>query len=198
MVAMEMSAMELKRPTTKRRAWLIAFHWVTALLVTASFTIAWLRKLVEDLAIRAFWLDVHRAIGLAVLALTLARFALRWSAGPISSRSDLTRFEWLASRTTHFLIYVLLLAMPLVGWAQSSAKVRHLGLFGIPLPALVRHDRDFGDVLGWWHEQLAWALLALILFHSLAALYHHYVRGDDVLRQMDLRQWRARRPLTFG
>src|SRR5215217_2481194 len=195
---MDMSAMDLSRSTTKRRAWLIGFHWATSLLVTASFAVAWLRKPVEDLAVRAFWLDVHRTIGLAVLALTLVRLVIRWSAGAVSNRSDLTAFEWLASRATHLLIYVLLVAMPLIGWAQSSAKVRHLSLFGIPIPGLVRHDRDFGDVLGWWHEQLGWALIALILLHALAALYHHYVRRDDVLRQMLPRRRRPQAPLTFG
>jgi cytochrome b561 len=167
-----------------RRGWLIAFHWVTALLVSASFAIAWLRKPVEDLVLRTFWLDVHRVIGLAVLALTLARLGLRTLEGPLSNRRDLSVTEWILSRAAHLMIYALLIAMPLLGWAQSSARARHFNLFGIPIPPLVHHDRDFAEVLGWWHEQLGWLLLGLIGVHALAALYHHYIRRDDVMRKM--------------
>lgn len=167
-----------------RRAWLINFHWATALLVTASFVIAWIRKDIEDLAFRAFWLDVHRTVGFAILALTMGRLGVRLVDGPISSREELNTFEWVASRITHSLIYVLLIAMPLLGWAQSSARVRHLNLFGVPIPALVGHNRDLAETLGWWHEQLGWALLALIGIHALGALYHHYIRGDEVVRTM--------------
>ena len=52
------------------------------------------------------------------------------------------------------------------------------------MPALVAHDPDLADTLGWWHEQVGWALLGLILVHALAAIYHHKVRRDDVLRAM--------------
>ena len=163
---------------------MIWMHWATALLVTVSFTIAWIRKDIEDLAFRAFWLDVHRTVGFVILALTLVRLALRVRWGPLSLRAELPPTIWLASRATHFLIYTSLIAMPLLGWAQSSARARHFNLFGVPIPALVGHDRDKAEVWGWWHEQVGWALLGLILLHALAALYHHYVRRDDVLRAM--------------
>jgi cytochrome b561 len=91
---------------------------------------------------------------------------------------------WLASRVTHGLIYTALVAMPLIGWAQSCAAARHLKLFGSPFPALVGHDRDLADTLAAWHENVGWAFLALIGLHALAAIYHHYVRRDDLLRAM--------------
>jgi cytochrome b561 len=167
-----------------RRAWMIAFHWLTALLVAASFTIAWTRNGMDDLAARALWLDVHRSIGFAVLALTLLRLALRWGAGPVSSRGNLPLGMWMASRATHLLIYAGLIAMPLLGWAQSSARARHFKLFGLPVPSLVRHNPDLAEQLGSWHAQLGWVLLGLIGLHALAALYHHYVLRDHVLRAM--------------
>jgi cytochrome b561 len=167
-----------------RRAWMIAFHWLTALLVAASFSVAWTRNAMDDLAARAFWLDVHRTIGFAVLALTGLRLALRWGAGPVSRRGDLPLGMWMASRATHLLIYAGLIAMPLLGWAQSSARARHFKLFGLPVPSLVRHDPDLAERLGSWHTQLGWVLLGLIGLHALAALYHHYVLRDHVLRAM--------------
>ena len=167
-----------------RRAWMIAFHWLTVLLVSASFAIAWIRGAIDDLTARAFWLDVHRTVGFAILALTAVRLSMRWGAGPVSSRGDLAPGMWLASRATHLLIYALLVAMPLIGWAQSSARARHFKLFGLPVPSLVRHDADFAETLASWHAQLAWVLLGLIGLHALAALYHHYVLRDHVLKAM--------------
>lgn len=163
---------------------MIAFHWMTALLVASSFAIAWLRNAMDDLTLRAFWLDVHRSIGLTVLVLTLLRLAMRWGAGPISGRGDLPLGMWMASRATHLLIYFGLIAMPLVGWAQSSARARHFKLFGLPVPSLVRHNPDLAETLGAWHTQLGWALLGLIGLHAVAALYHHYVLRDHVLKTM--------------
>jgi cytochrome b561 len=175
-----------------RRVSMLWMHWVTAALVAASFAFAWIRKDTEDLAIRTFWLDVHRSIGFAVLALTMVRLASRLRLGPPSSEAGLPPAMWLASRVTHLLIYALLIAMPLLGWAQSSARARHFNLLGVPIPALVGHDRDMAEIWGRWHQQVSWALLGLILLHALAALYHHYVRRDDVLRAMLPRsKWRS-------
>lgn len=167
-----------------RRASMLWFHWITALLVIATFAIAWIRKDIDALEFRAFWLDVHRTIGFVILALTVARLAWRLRVGPLSQRADLPPALWLASRATHFLIYACLIVMPLLGWAQSSARARHFNLFGVPMPALVRHNRDLADSLGWWHEQIGWVLFALIFLHAVAALYHHYVRRDEVVRTM--------------
>lgn len=179
-----------------RHAAMLWFHWLTALLVTFSFALAWLREDIEDLEARAMWLDAHRTIGIVILALTVVRLASRLKFGPMSQREDLPPAFWLASRVTHALIYAALLAMPLLGWAQSSARARNFQIFGIPMPRLVGHDRDMAEIWGWWHEQVAWALLALVLIHALAAIYHHYVRRDDTVRAM-LPGWDVRRPSLY-
>ena len=179
-----------------RRPSMVAFHWLTALLVAASFTIAWVRSGIDDLDARALWLDVHRSIGFVILALTLVRFASRLRGGTISRREQLPPAMWLASRLTHFLMYAVLVAMPLLGWAQSSAGGRHFAVFGVTLPRLIRHNPDLADSLGWWHAQLGWALLALIALHVAAALFHHFVRRDHLVRAMlpGYRPWRAQTP----
>lgn len=177
-----------------RRALMIGLHWITVLLVTVSFATAWGRAWIDDLDSRAFWLDFHRLIGLAILAATVVRLLIRSVEGPASSREQLHFLEWIASRANHFLIYALLVAMPLIGWAQSSAHARHFTIFGVRMPSFVGHDRDFAETLGWWHEQIAWLLLGAILLHALGALYHHYVRRDDVVRNM-LPRARTRAPV---
>jgi cytochrome b561 len=167
-----------------RRRFMISFHWLTVTLVAAAFGLAWYRNGLDDLAARAFWLDVHRVIGLSILAITTVRLAMRWGAGPVSARGDLPLGMWMASRATHLIIYALLLAMPIVGWANSSASARHLKIFGYPFPALLHRNLDLADRLHSWHEQLGWVLLGVIGLHASAALFHHFVLRDNVLKAM--------------
>jgi cytochrome b561 len=72
----------------------------------------------------------------------------------------------------------------LLGWALSNAQDRPVHLFGLTLPALVGADEDLADMLQTWHVDAAWVLLALALMHAVAALWHHFVVRDDVLRAM--------------
>lgn len=161
----------------------VGFHWLTALLVAAVFAIAFTHESIEDPDSRLFWLDMHRAIGLAILAIAairlLFRFVLRFER--LHETSPVLRA---AAAISHIALYAGILVMPLLGWAQSSAKMRHFKVFGVKLPAIVKHDSDLGDRIGEWHETLGWILLALIGLHAAAALYHHFVRKDGVLVNM--------------
>lgn len=161
----------------------IVFHWVTILLVVAAYAIIFYRTRLDDPDQRLFWLDCHRLIGLTILSLTFLRLLGRWLLPFEKIHEAVPILRW-AARANHAALYVGLVAMPLLGWAQSSAKMRKFKLFGIKIHSLVHHDSDLGDVLGQWHENLAWILLALIGMHSVAALYHHFVRRDRVLVNM--------------
>lgn len=162
------------------RVW---FHWVTALLIAGAFAIAFAREAIEDADSRLFWLDMHRAIGLAILAFAALRLIFRFAVR-FEQLHETTPLLRAAAAVSHIALYAGLLAMPLLGWAQSSAKMRKFKVFGVKLPALVRHDSDLADRIGEWHEALAWVLLGLIFLHATAALYHHFIRRDGVLVNM--------------
>ena len=161
----------------------IIFHWVTFILVVSVYAIAFAREGIEDQDVRLFWLDCHRTIGLMILALTVLRLVARIVL-PFERVHETSPVMRQMARVAHVLIYAGLVAMPLLGWAQSSAKMHKFKLFGTALPRLVAHNGDLGDKLALWHENVAWALLALIGLHSLAALWHHFIRRDMVLVDM--------------
>ena len=161
----------------------IFFHWSTTLLVAAAYLIAFYRSGLDDPEQRLFWLDCHRTIGLTVLGLTLLRLAGR-RVLPVESLHEPTLLMLWLGRVSHVLLYIGLIVMPLLGWAQSSAKMRKFKIFGVHLPSFVPRDAWLGNVLGQWHEALGWTILTLIGLHSLAALYHHFVRRDRVLLDM--------------
>lgn len=161
----------------------IGFHWLTVALVSAAYAIALYREGLDDPDLKLFWLDCHRAIGLTVLTLTALRLIMR-KLLPFERPHEAGAVLRGAAWVTHGAIYLGLIAMPLLGWAQSSAKARKFKLFDVQLPALVKHDGDLAAVLAQWHETIGWAILGLIAVHSAAALFHHFVRKDTVLLDM--------------
>jgi cytochrome b561 len=85
---------------------------------------------------------------------------------------------------THLALYALLLALPVLGWAMSSASGTPVHFFGLTLPPILGEDDDLADTLQVWHVNAAWALLVLATVHVAAALWHHFVRRDRTLRMM--------------
>ncbi len=163
--------------------WRMALHWSSFALIAVGLAAILLRGAVDDRALRETLMQVHRNCGLLILALALPRLlAAPWLRSAAVAAGPLARW---AARLAHTGIYGLLVAQPLAGWVLSSARGQHLSLFGvIPLPDLSARDRDLADSLHDLHEGLAWALLALVAAHIAAALWHHFLLRDDVLRAM--------------
>lgn len=173
----------------------LAAHWLSALAVSLAFGLVWVREALDDDALGPLLLAWHRQLGLLVLLLLAVRLIARRR----QSQQALVLpplLHW-ASQATQWLFYLLLLAMPLLGWAMTSAQGHALQLFNlVPLPPLLSVNPDLADSLQEWHEFGASCLLSLIALHVLAALWHHWMRRDGVLASMlPLVRPRAPRPL---
>lgn len=161
----------------------LAAHWLSALALGLAFGLVWIRESLDDDAIGQLLLAWHRQLGLLVLLLLAARLIARRR----QSRQEQVLpplLHW-ASQATQWLFYLLLLTMPLLGWAMTSAQGHALQLFNLaPLPPLLSVNPDLADSLQEWHELGASCLLGLIALHVLAALWHHGIRRDGVLASM--------------
>jgi cytochrome b561 len=90
-----------------------------------------------------------------------------------------------AAHVTHWGLYALFFAVPLVGWAYSSAAGFPVVVFGVlPLPDFVSPDKALAETLKAWHGWLAWTLAVLVLAHVAAALKHHFIDRDGLLLRM--------------
>ena len=160
----------------------IAFHWLSAVLVLAMIFIGMQLDDVAEPGARLSLLRAHAAIGLAVLAVTLPRLLWRLADPKPGPPAGMSRLEWRAARTAHVLLYLLLLGTLAAGVTTvvlGGALEALLGTPGALLP------KDFGHLAAReLHGALAWSLTALLLLHIAAALYHHWVRRDEVLRRM--------------
>lgn len=167
-------------------------HWSMALAILSMLFVG--AGMVVSLRHREFLLDLHRPLGLAILLLAIVRLANRLRHAPPPLPDDLPRFQVWAAKASHWALYALMLAMPLVGWAMLSAGAYPVELVkGVNLPAIMPHSPVAYGFLRPLHGVLAYVLFALILAHLGAALYHAWIRRDGVFEQM-ARGERSSRP----
>lgn len=163
-----------------------AFHWSVAALILAQGTLglAMVQMGLTPAKLRVFAL--HKSIGITFLTLVLLRIAWRLGERRPADSPAAPRWQRRAAHAMHFVLYVLILALPLSGWWFNSAANAPLVWFGwLDLPSLT------GGYAPTWkpralllHQVLFWLLVALLVAHVGAALWHHFRQRDDVLKRM--------------
>lgn len=161
----------------------IAFHWTIALLVIVNLVIGIGHDGIP--ALRAL-MGAHKAIGITVLVLTAGRVAWRLAHRPPPLPAGTPGWEKGAAHATHWTLYLLMIAMPLTGWAMVSAPgpqrpLTWFGLFDIPTLPVGSGLADLGHDA---HGLLGWLMAALVVLHVAAALRHHLILRDTVLARM--------------
>lgn len=158
-------------------------HWSMALMIVAMLFIG--VSMVASLHLRPLLIDLHRPLGIAIGVLALLRLYNRQRHRPPPLPADLPPWQALAARASHAVLYALMLAMPLIGWAMLSAGGYPIVLWGgVHLPAIVPHTPALYAALRAAHGVLAYALFATVLAHVGAALFHLWVRRDGVFQAM--------------
>ena len=166
-------------------------HWLTAALVLLGFILAWI---MVALPFRPLWLkftlyQVHKTIGLLVIAFTVMRLVCRTLRGRPAWTADLSPLQRRLAGAGHAILYGLLLIVPLLGYllaATSPLPVPTL-LFGIvPVPHVLGPDRAFFELLRPLHMAAAILLVVLAAGHAMMAIRHHRA-GSQILRRM----WRG-------
>ena len=159
-----------------------SFHWAVVGLVLVQYLTKWLPRNLAGPGVLNSW---HLAIGPAILLLMLLRLGWRLSHRVPPPPNDLAPGLRALSRATHWSFYILLVVLPLLGWAAASGYGARPSLLGlIPLPALIGPDRAEAHQFGGAHATLAWMLLAVIALHVSGALYHLLVKRDGVAQRM--------------
>ncbi len=158
-------------------------HWSMAVMILAMLVIG--VSMVASLHWRPALLDLHRPLGALIFLLALLRLFNRLRHAPPPLPAGLPGWQVLAAKASHWLLYALMLAMPLVGWAMLSAGGYPIVLWGgVHLPAIAPHTPAMYAALRSAHSLLAYVLFATVLMHVGAALFHAWVRRDGVFRSM--------------
>ncbi|MFN3517252.1 MAG: cytochrome b [Novosphingobium sp.] len=165
----------------------IALHWIMAALIVLNFVLA---EIAEDAskAERSILMGNHKAIGITILLLTLVRIGWRLAHPAPPPLATVKAWDAALSKVVHGLFYVLMLAIPLAGWAASSAwgNGAPINMFGIlAMPALpVEHGKEAAGLFGDIHETAAKLMFVLFLLHVGAALKHQFIDKDGTVRRM--------------
>jgi len=173
----------------------IALHWLIALGVLANIALGlYFADLPRSDPDKFLLTQTHKSIGLTVLVLSLLRVGWRLLHPIPPLPQSMPMILRIAARISHFLLYVLILVIPLSGWALVSSSplglpTMYFGWFAWPqLPYLSELPRATKKIVshqfGETHVLLAWSAIVLVPIHILAALYHQFIRHDEVLGRM--------------
>jgi cytochrome b561 len=161
------------------------FHWVMAALILAQITLGLMAANWRMSPTKLNLFVWHKSTGMLILALLALRLAWRLANRAPELPAGMAPWERAGAHLSHFLLYALMIALPVTGWIVSSASNVPFRIFWlIPLPAIVAPDKATADLAALVHGGL-FVLLALVLVaHIGAALRHHYVKRDTVLSRM--------------
>jgi len=161
------------------------FHWLMAALIVFQIMLG---VMAVTWPVSPTKLDLfvwHKSFG--VLILTLAALRLLWRfANPTPELPDgMAAWERAAARVSHFLLYLLMIALPVTGWIiNSAANIPFRVFWLVPLPPVVAPDKALADLFAQVHGGLALALVVVLVAHIGAALRHHFIKHDKVLVRM--------------
>ena len=162
----------------------VVLHWVLALMILGSLAFGLYMTSLPFSPARLKYYNWHKWAGVVILTLSALRLLWRLTHRP---PADVAMPGWQrrAAHAVHGALYLLFFAVPLVGWAYSSAAGFPIVLFGVlPLPDFVPVDRALAEALKPWHGWLAYTLAALVALHVAGALKHQFVDRDRLLARM--------------
>ncbi|RAI41208.1 cytochrome b [Rhodoplanes roseus] len=165
-----------------------AFHWITAAIVIGMIPGGIYMANAEPGPAQDLAFNLHRSFGVVLLPLVLARFLYRLKNPPPPLPRDIPLRQRAIAHAVHGILYALLIVQPLVGWIATSAYRAPITVFWLfELPPIWPQDRPFSEALFGLHQTFGILIALLAIAHIAAALYHQFVRRDDVL----LRMWRG-------
>ncbi|MGL4285178.1 MAG: cytochrome b [Phreatobacter sp.] len=178
--------MQIKNSTDRYGAIAQSLHWLTVILLMLAWTLGTFGDVFPRGPARATGQFVHMIAGLAILAVLAARLSWRMvDPPPPPAPTRLGLWAERAAQLTHCALYLLLIAVPIVGIVLQFARGRPVPLFGLAeIPSPWVADRAFSRNVRQVHELIAHALLILAGLHAAAALCHHWIFRDRTLARM--------------
>jgi len=162
------------------------FHWILAVVIIGMIAYGWWMNHFSARADRFFFRSIHADIGYVVLVLMVLRLIWRILNPAPALPPDTSRWNRIAAHISHWALYIVTVTVVMLGWAHSGAhKPDYSSWFGLfHVPQFTSPDKATADIYEDRHIYAAYVLLALIVLHLAAALWHHFMKRDRVTARM--------------
>jgi cytochrome b561 len=158
-------------------------HWTIALLIALQLVIGFTMPDIHKGTRPDGEIGWHLTVGVLIVLLVAVRVVWRAVRPPIGTDSDRGVMRRLSS-ATHILLYLLMVSVPVLGWANASSRDWAVSVGPLHLPHIMAVGSKLGHEMGDIHGDLAIVLAIVIGLHVAAALYHQFIRKDDTLKRM--------------
>lgn len=162
----------------------MGFHWLMAVLIISMLGIGLYMVDMPNTLAKFQLIQLHKSIGLTILMLAAARLMWRFTHPAPLLPAHMAAWQKSLAHASHYLLYILMFAMPLSGWVMSDAAGYHPAWFGLPVPHLSGANPSSAKLFGLAHNIGAYIFIALLTLHVAAALLHHFWYRDPVLLRM--------------
>jgi cytochrome b561 len=160
-------------------------HWLIAICVLTTAPVAIAMTQVSAGPTQDALYNFHKSLGILIFILTALRLINRLAVGAPIADPGIEPWQKTVSAVVHTSFYVLLIAMPIVGYIANSAYGAPTPFFGLfELPPIVEKNEALSTPLFVIHRWVGFLLIVLVVTHISAALYHYFIRGDNVLQRM--------------
>jgi cytochrome b561 len=167
----------------------IVLHWLLAALIVFMASLGWWMMTVEKEPGGERWFDLHKSVGLILLALVALRLLWRLAHRPQPLPAGVPRWQVRLSGIVQVLLYVLMVLVPLMGLLGAMYSRAGLTFFGTELPRFVEAARPTAKQFFGLHETLVWVLVGVVVVHVAGGLKHLLIDRDQVFARM----WPSRR-----
>jgi cytochrome b561 len=159
-------------------------HWLIFVLLVAQYAIGSIMPHIGRKTLNQGWVSWHFSVGAAILFFIVIRLLWRLL-HPVPQSACLSPGEKLLSGLVHWALYLLVLAMTLLGWAATNSRGWDIKLFGlVTLPKISPTGSKWGHECGDIHNLLVYVLLGFILLHVAGAVWHYFIKRDQVVGRM--------------
>ena len=157
-------------------------HWVIAVVILGMIVVGFVMSGMASSELKFQVYGIHKATGVVLLFFIFLR--LIWKLINVSVVVEMPLWQHLAAKAGHMLLYGLMFAMPISGILMSLMGGHNISIYGFYTIEAITKDELIGKTSWILHGYFAWILVGVIIIHALAALYHHFIRKDNVLKNM--------------
>jgi cytochrome b561 len=162
------------------------FHWILGIAIIGMLAFGWWMNHIPARPDRFFYRSIHADIGYLILLLMVLRLIWRGVNPTPALPSDTPRWQRISASVSHWALYGVTIVVTLLGWAHSGARdPNYSSFFGLfKVPQFTSPDKAAAGFYEDWHIYIAYVLLALIVLHLAAVLWHHFIKRDRVAARM--------------